>query len=422
MMKVYKAIRGNMRSHSFTIGGVLLLAAAQVVLASSHPAATTGEMVAADRPPTATPAEMREAGLLVGNTTPFGPTDGILRYDGLGAFIDKMIPVPDSISGLQIPCCLTFGPDENLYVSSPLSSSGVLRFNGVTGAFMDTFIPGGSGGLGLPLILLFHEGYLYVGDTGAGAIRRYDAKTGAYVDNFIPDNSEGMGTPFDLQHFAFGPDQDRPFPGGAGAVRPRRDHGATGDHLEGQDQGLPSAGREHSEGPYKDLYVAAEISKRVLRYDGQTGAFIEDLVPSDAGFSPSGLTFGPDELLYVGSAASGEVRRYDVRTGTYEVFIPAGGRLSTPVGIAFGPDGNFYAAAVGTSEILRYDGRTGRFLGALVPSGRGGITAPRVITWKAKTKVCHQPGGNTAKGRTLTIGYLSALDHLRHGDTLGSCE
>jgi hypothetical protein len=101
-----------------------------------------------------------------------------------------------------------------------------------------------------PLILLFHEGYLYVGDTAVGAIRRYDAKTGAYVDNFIPDNGQGIGTPFDLQHFAFGPD--------------------------------------------KNLYVAAELSKRILRYDGQTGNFIGDFVPSSEGFSPSGLTFGPD--------------------------------------------------------------------------------------------------------------------------------
>jgi DNA-binding beta-propeller fold protein YncE len=324
----------------------------------------------------AKPSEMHEAGLLVGNALPFGATDGILRYDGRGAFIDNMIPV--GVAGVAVPCCMTFGPDENLYVSSPLDSK-VLRFNGVTGDFIDTFIPAGSGGLVVPLILLFHGGYLYVGDTGAGAIRRYDAKTGAYVDNFIPDNSQGMGTFGDLQHFAFGPD--------------------------------------------KNLYVAAELSKRVLRYDGQTGAFIDSFVPSNEGFSPSGLTFGSDGLMYVGSYAAGEVRRYDVRTKSYELFIPAGGTLPPfgPVGLVFGPDGNFYVASVGSSEILRYDGGTGRFLGALVPTGRGGITGPRAITWKAKTTVCHRPGGNPAKGRTLTIGYLSARDHLRHGDTLGPC-
>jgi DNA-binding beta-propeller fold protein YncE len=323
-----------------------------------------------------TSADMRDAALIVGNTLPFGPTDGILRYSGRGAFIDDMISA--AAMGGDVTCCMAFGPDENLYVSSPLSSK-VLRFNGVTGAFIDTFIPAGRGGLVVPLILLFHDEYLYVGDTGAGAIRRYDAKTGAYIDNLLPDNAEGMGTFGDLQHFAFGPD--------------------------------------------KSLYVAAEISKRILRFNGQTGVFIGNISGSDDGFSPSGLTFGPDGLLYVASYASGEVRRYDIRTVTYDSFIPAGGTLKPfgPVGIVFGPDGNFYATSVATSEILRYDDM-GRFLGALVPSGIGGLTGPRALEWKVKTRVCHLPSGNIAKGKTLSIGYLSARDHLQHGDSLGPCQ
>ena len=151
----------------------------------------TTQVLVVEAAPQATPAEMRETALLVGNVVPFGPTDGVLRYDGRGRLIDNMVPI--GVAGIAIPCCMTFGPDENLYVSSPLESR-VQRFNGVTGTFIDTFVPAGSGGLVIPLILLFHEGYLYVGDTGAGAIRRYDAKTGAYVDNFIPDNSQGMGS------------------------------------------------------------------------------------------------------------------------------------------------------------------------------------------------------------------------------------
>src|ERR1700737_1056091 len=70
-----------------------------------------------------------------------GPGNGILRYAGTGAFIDNI--VPEGTGGLSIACCMTFGPDENLYVGSPLSSS-VKRFNGVTGAYIDEFV--GSGG------------------------------------------------------------------------------------------------------------------------------------------------------------------------------------------------------------------------------------------------------------------------------------
>src|SRR5688572_21706643 len=89
---------------------------------------------------------MSDAGFFVGNFSPPPglPTNGILRYDGTGAFIDNM--VPEGTAGVTITCCMTFGPDENLYVSSPLTSS-VYRFHGVTGAFIDEFVPPASGGL-----------------------------------------------------------------------------------------------------------------------------------------------------------------------------------------------------------------------------------------------------------------------------------
>jgi sugar lactone lactonase YvrE len=313
------------------------------------------------------PSDLKDAALVVGNLG-FGPTDGVLRYDGKGNFIDNMAPV--GVSGNILPCCIAFGPDENLYVSTVLGGT-VLRFNGVTGEFIDTFIPAGSGGLQLPLVLLFRGGYLYVGDTGAGAIRRYNASTGAYVDNFVPDNSQGLGIFGDVQHFAFGPDHN--------------------------------------------LYIAAEFSGRVLRYNGTTGAFIDEFVPASAGFLPSGLTFGPGGMMYVGSYALSEVRRYDITTGDYELFVPSGERLQSPVGITFGPDGDLYATNVGTQEILRYDGGTGRFKGAFVASGAGGLSGPRTLTWKLKITVCHQ-------SKTLAIGYLSAADHLQHGDTVGPCQ
>lgn len=321
--------------------------------------------------------DMKDAGLIVGNVM-LDTSDSVLRYDGLGNFVDTLVPFGEPLSGVQHPCCLTFGPDENLYVSDPFTGR-VLRFNGVTGAYIDTFIPSGRGGLIGPLILLFRDGYLYVGDTMAGAIRRYDASTGAFVDNFLPDNSQGMGAiPGDEQFFAFGPDNN--------------------------------------------LYVVAGNSKEIFRYNGQTGAFLDVFAPTDSEMNTlSGLAFDKDGRLYLGDYGSGEVRRYDIATGTYEVFIPAGGPLSGPVGIGFGPDGNFYATSVGSSAIQRFD-PTGNYLGPLVPTGQGGMTGPRTMAWKVKTMVCHAPPGNNAKSKTLSIGYLSARDHLRHGDTLGACK
>jgi hypothetical protein len=40
----------------------------------------------------------------------------------------------------------------------------------------------------------------------------------------------------------------------------------------------------------------------------------------------------------------------------------------------------------------------------------------------AKVKVCHMPGGDPDKARTLTIALESAGDHVAHGDFLGTCD
>jgi hypothetical protein len=180
---------------------------------------------------------MEEAGLVVGNVL-FGPADAILRYTGAGDFLDAIVPA--GREGIDITCCATFGPDDHLYVSNPFGSS-VLRFNGLTGALMDVFVHPGSGGLQIPLTLLFHEGHLYVGDPGAHEIHRYDAMTGSYVDTFVQDHPDNpLRSGFDPQHFAFGADGH--------------------------------------------LYVAGESSDRVLKYDGVTGTYVGDLVSASDGF------------------------------------------------------------------------------------------------------------------------------------------
>src|SRR5262249_53191253 len=136
-------------------------------------------------------------------------TDSILRYDGTtGAFLGEF--VAGGSGGLDYPAGLSFGPDGNLYVSSVALGEGntaVLRFQGPSGrkpgAFIDTFVPPGSGGLLAPFALLFGpdgngDGRqdLYVANnelvTGSSkgkehtnTVKLYDGVTAAYLRDFV---------------------------------------------------------------------------------------------------------------------------------------------------------------------------------------------------------------------------------------------
>lgn len=72
---------------------------------------------------------------------------------------------------------MTFGLDNNLYVVSQ-NTNEVLRFDGATGDFVDTFVTAGSGGLLEPREVIFDDSFLYVSSAGNDKVLRYNADTG----------------------------------------------------------------------------------------------------------------------------------------------------------------------------------------------------------------------------------------------------
>src|SRR5207244_3071481 len=125
-------------------------------------------------------------------------------------------------------------------------------------------------------------------------------------------------------------------------------------------------------GPNGDLFVSARSTNDVLRYDGNTGAFLGTFVsPGSGGLNaPDSLAFGPDGNLYVtstgfngGTGNYPSVLRYDGTTGAFLGTFASGGGLSGPQGLQFGLDGNLYVSSFNTNQILRYSGTTGAAMG-----------------------------------------------------------
>src|SRR5262249_19199432 len=144
--------------------------------------------------------------------------------------------------------------------------------------------------------------------------------------------------------------------------------------------GHPSAAgaatnHQHGHTKKAELFVSNLATNVVLRFNGQTGTFVDTFVSGGGLAQPGPLTFGPDDNLYVASFYTKKVVRFAGQTGAVldDFVAPASGGLTAPTSMAFGPDGNLYVCSFGTNNVLRYDGHTGQFLDVFIAAGSGGL-------------------------------------------------
>ena len=142
-------------------------------------------------------------------------TSEVLRYQGPGAaspgaFIDVFADVGPIAIGVEEPEGLVFGPDGHLYVSD-FTLDAVYKFDGITGAPILTtghplgeFVAPNAGGLNAAEDLVFgSDGNLYVANDNGNNVLRYNGMTGAFIDEFVAAGDGGL---MFAQGLRFGPD------------------------------------------------------------------------------------------------------------------------------------------------------------------------------------------------------------------------
>ncbi len=282
--------------------------------------------------------------------------------------------------GLSSPEGITLGPDGNLYVAG--DGGAVLRYNGTTGAYINTFVSQGSGGLafnGNYAGLAFGPGgNLYVASGATNQVLEFNGNTGAFLQAFVTAGSGGINVPRGL---TFGPDGNLYVTSGAanqGANGIMRYQGPLG---ASPGSPLPAPGQAGASfvaqfvspstdggapinlifGPDGNLYVDGGQEAGILRYNGSTGAFINTFVPyqdpADGDLAGGqGMAFDQDGRLSV-SDRSNAVHRYDSQ-GNFlgDLLVNAvNSELSSPVGIAFDAQGNLLITCSNGSSVVRYD-------------------------------------------------------------------
>lgn len=246
----------------------------------------------------------------------------------------------------------------------------LVRMNGDTGAFIG-FMP--SAGLGTPQdMLLGPDGLLYVTSAGNGtsngSIRRYDPQTGAAM-GFISVPGDPLG-------IVLGPDGNL-YVGSDGATTSSvyEIDPTSGQILSTFATAAPSVLRTPMDlafGSDGKLYVSSFNTNAVLRFDGQSGAFVDVFATSTGpvGMLPDGAG-GMYVTSYPGANQSGVLNHYasdgSLIRWAYAAEFP--GRM------VYGPHDLIYVSSYRYAGIQRVDPATWTWGYDWAPGGTQGASS-----------------------------------------------
>ena len=271
-------------------------------------------------------------------------TSEVFRVDPTtGDFIDVFA---DSSDGLSSPVGITLGPDGNFYVANGSVAGGEVRkLDGATGSDLGVFAGGVHGGHEYSYLVFGPDGDLYVGSHAGGGARgvfRFNGTTGVHEANIFGSETQPDALLVDDDYLYVGD-------GRADDPRIRRYEWGTGtkdilvDDAEGDAGGLNGVSGLGFDAN-GDLLVSSFYSDEVLRYDVDTGAFIDvftdgiynptfivNFTPALPGdFDLDGDVDGADFLLWQRNPSVGDLADWEAYYGATSAIAAAVGTVPEP--------------------------------------------------------------------------------------------
>jgi Bacterial Ig-like domain (group 3)/Right handed beta helix region len=243
------------------------------------------------------------------------------RFDeSTGAFIENFIPAGSG--GLVRADELSYGPNGDLYVFNDVNQvhCQILRFDGFSGAFKDVFLDFQEPD-DIREDFAFGRGSLYVVLSIANhstLLARYDPNSGALENQVpIPGRASGMTMGPDGDLYIYQPNYPNPSAAGSSISRYDGQTLAPIDLFVSQDTRLVDNETQKPRfGPDGDLYVPTDANT-VVQYDGKSGAFDRTFIsPTGLATAPTNIGFAPDGSEYVvywqgNSGNQGNVLHFD---------------------------------------------------------------------------------------------------------------
>lgn len=306
----------------------------------------------------------------------------------------------------------------------------ILRFDGQTGAPLGEFTSP-AGLLSATDMTFGPDGHLYATHTGPeGDVLRFDGVTGQFLNAVIPDRPLPFGN---IRTFTFAPNgnllvvsswEQQP------EYRLMEYDRSTGTFLRFlSDPGILKFPNGMTVGPNGDVYIGDADGRRggVKRFDYITTEYLGVFTSQQIIAYPYSPTFGPNGNLYVAAVTADRVFEFDGQTGDLIGSLDiASNRLDTPRDLFFDVDGTLLVANGGQNRITRFDATTGEFLENFVKKDAGGLSNPRHCVYQpaAQFRIERLEPGIAGEPNTISVvgAQPGGLLALGYGFVLGNSQ